>query len=79
MDSEPQLPAARRTAFVKGDHFLADVTAQGMVIGRRYVVVDLDENITPFGNFVSYLVRDADGGDAFWVGNLHLLATLVAT
>lgn len=73
---DTQTPS-RRTAFIPGDDFIASVTARNMVAGHRYVVVDLGERITPFGNSVSCLVRAGETGTSFWVGNPHLLPARV--
>jgi hypothetical protein len=77
MKPRPALPAARTTAFVNGDQFLATQTVQGMVAGKRYIVIDKNERATAFGTFVAYFVNEVATGTPFWVKNLHLLATAV--
>lgn len=59
------------TAFNIGDKVKADITAQGMVKGNKYEIVDIDQNFTPFGNFVSYKIKG--DGKEFWINNGHLL------
>lgn len=59
------------TAFNIGDKVVSNITAQGLVKGNKYSIVDIDQNFTPFGNFVSYKVKG--DGKEFWVNNGHLL------
>ena len=45
------------TRFHAGDTVVALDTVQGMTKGARYVVDSLDQQHTPFGTFVTYLLR----------------------
>jgi hypothetical protein len=79
MKPKPDSRACRTTVFLAGDQFIATSSVQGMVAGKHYIVVALDERKTVFfGNFVAYLVSEVgDCTPPFWVKNLHLLATRV--
>ena len=71
-------PHAPATAFAKNDRIVATTTTQGMTAGHSYTVVDLSIRHLLFGTFVSYQLQADDGGESFWVGNLHLLATRIS-
>lgn len=65
------------TAFQVNDIIRASYTAQRLSAGKEYRVVEISENPTPFGNFVSYLLEPIDGGERIWIGNAHLLLSKV--
>lgn len=51
---------------------VAKTTAQGLVEGTRYQIVDRVREVMPWGTFFTYQVQAQDG-IAFWVCNMHLL------
>lgn len=64
------------TRFKVGQWVRAKVTAQGMVEGATYQVVDVHTLWTVVGGVTSYLLADG-AGETRWVGNGHLLLTEV--
>jgi len=44
------------TYFKKGDRVVARESHQGLVQGATYEVVEVKEQATPFGNFVTYFL-----------------------
>lgn len=67
--------------FSKGDVITSNVDAQGMQRGDCYLVQQRRVRFTPFGDFVTYVVRHVvDGkaaGEDMLVGNAHLLCERV--
>jgi hypothetical protein len=66
------------TAFKIGDTVQATASAQGMARYQRYTVVDVVEQFTAFGNFVTYVVHDDLDDSNLAVRNGHMLMTKVA-
>ncbi len=60
--------------YMIGDRVRATETAQGMARGQIYEVVRVEEQVTPFGNFVTYFLCGSERSESFPVGNLHLLS-----
>ena len=65
------------TTFLVGDMVRADLTAQGLDRGWLYTVTEVHEDLTPFGNFVTYVVRHVGLGHVCAVSNGHMLLTKV--
>lgn len=70
---------ARMTAFEQGDVVVAYRSVQGLREGEEYVVEDVAERRTFFGNFVTYTLTHIDDprGPGLEIGNGHLLLGLV--
>jgi hypothetical protein len=69
------------TYFAVGDRVQAGEAVQKLVPGVIYRVADIDERVTPFGNFVTYFVVPEDpntDGPAIAIANAHLLLKKVA-
>ena len=66
------------TTFQVGDLVQAHTTAQGMARFARYVIIDVVEQNTGFGNFVTYVVKDDLDGSNLAIRNGHLLLSKVA-
>ncbi len=60
------------TTYQKGDKVIASSDVQKLKKGEEYIVTDVEENNTPFGNFVTYYVKGKDGKE-IPVVNGHLL------
>jgi hypothetical protein len=65
------------TTFARADIVHSTVTAQGLTAGHDYLVLDAIEQPTPFGTFVTYIVRELGGDRNITVGNGHLLLDLI--
>lgn len=62
------------THFLLGCIVRSLVDAQGLRLGSTYEVVDVQENVTSFGTFVSYgLSRCSEHEPVVYVTNGHLL------
>jgi hypothetical protein len=48
------------------------VTAQGLIRGNEYTVVDIDVQSTGFGDFVKYKLYEK-GGHSRWIVNGHMI------
>lgn len=57
--------------FFKGDTVVANTSSQGMVKGEKYVVVEVEQEHTAFGNFVTYVIEG--NGKELAIVNGHLL------
>lgn len=64
------------TQFTKGQRVKANQSIQGLIANNSYTVEDVHSLNTPFGNFVTYYVRNADG-PLLPITNGHLLLTAV--
>lgn len=65
------------TRFGIGQVVRATTTAQGLIQGVMYEVVETLIASLPFGNFVTYCVTPVDGGERLSIVNGHLLLTTV--
>jgi hypothetical protein len=61
------------TKFKAGQEVIATSTAQGMSRFAKYIVLDVIENQTAFGNFVTYILLDELDGSKYAIRNGHLL------
>ena len=59
-------------AFQTGDRVRANHATQLLNLTEVYTVSEVHENPTPFGNFVTYIVRGNDG-EPIAVDNGHLI------
>jgi len=57
------------TQFVKGDLVRGLKDVQGLVINWQYKVVEVNENPTPFGNFVVYEIESTYDGRRLEIAN----------
>ena len=65
------------TPFQIGQRVKATSTAQGMIAGEIYEVIDAQAHETPFGSFATYKLKHPAAQTVHFVGNLHLLAEAV--
>lgn len=68
------------TYFNTDDLVEARMTAQGMIKGKRYLIVDVSSTSTPFGEFVAYKITPNPKGPNYttWgIANAHLLCKKV--
>jgi hypothetical protein len=61
------------TKFTAGQEVIATATAQGMSRFAKYIVIEVKEHETAFGNFVTYVLLDEIESRCFGVSNGHLL------
>lgn len=59
--------------FKAGEEVIATATAQGMSRFAKYVILDVIEQPTAFGDFVTYVLLDELDGSKYAIRNGHLL------
>lgn len=59
--------------FKAGEEVIATVSAQGMFRFRKYIILDVIEQPTAFGDFVTYVLLDELDGSKYAIRNGHLL------